>query len=440
MYVGVAKLNLMKYHIFLFLLLLSAFPFILFPDGTKSLVLLLLPFIMLLRWYKVKHFVLRTPLDWSIFLMMFMVLVSIWATPDLSFSLGKVAGVLFGIVFYYVMVDLIDSDTSLQSVVVFFSLFGVGFAVLAILGMQATSKFSILGTIPNQIPHIFRGISGAENGFNPNQVGGVLLFFVPLQGLLFQYYVQRKLHQNNKTALYGQRAPTVLCLVLLGIAMLVSLGSLLISQSRGALGGLLVAIFFLIALRTRWGKVAGLLFVIAIVLLIRFGFADQLVSPQGANTEVVGTVHLAGRMEIWSRALYGLADFPFTGMGMNMFRRVMPVLYPTFIVPNNRDMAHAHNHLLQAGLDLGIPGLIAYLSLWLVVGYLLYYVTRHSKDVRRRVIATGLSGGLLAHFVYGMTDTVALGSKPGFVFWWVLAISVAVFRLEMLDVNHLSSS
>jgi O-antigen ligase len=33
----------------------------------------------------------------------------------------------------------------------------------------------------------------------------------------------------------------------------------------------------------------------------------------------------AGRMELWSRAIYGIQDFPITGMGMNAFRKVMPV-------------------------------------------------------------------------------------------------------------------
>jgi hypothetical protein len=34
-----------------------------------------------------------------------------------------------------------------------------------------------------------------------------------------------------------------------------------------------------------------------------------------------------------------------------------------------------------------------------------------------RFVATGVGAGLLAHFVYGMTDTVALGAKPGIFFW-----------------------
>ena len=41
-------------------------------------------------------------------------------------------------------------------------------------------------------------------------------------------------------------------------------------------------------------------------------------------------------IEIWSRALYALQDFPFTGVGLGAFRRVVNVLYPLFLVPPGR--------------------------------------------------------------------------------------------------------
>ena len=86
--------------------------------------------------------------------------------------------------------------------------------------------------------------------------------------------------------------------------------------------------------------------------------------------------NVSGRVELWSRALYGIHDFPFTGMGMNVFRKVMPGLYPTYMATPGFDVAHAHNHLLQAALDLGVPGLIAYLALWIGTAALLVRVYR----------------------------------------------------------------
>jgi hypothetical protein len=44
-----------------------------------------------------------------------------------------------------------------------------------------------------------------------------------------------------------------------------------------------------------------------------------------------------------------------------------------------------------------------------------------------RLMALGLLGGLLAHFLYGLTDAVALGAKPGFLFWWLLAMTYGLY-------------
>ena len=44
-----------------------------------------------------------------------------------------------------------------------------------------------------------------------------------------------------------------------------------------------------------------------------------------------------------------------------------------------------------------------------------------------RLLALGVLGGLLAHFLFGITDAVALGAKPGFLFWWLLAMAFGLY-------------
>jgi hypothetical protein len=41
----------------------------------------------------------------------------------------------------------------------------------------------------------------------------------------------------------------------------------------------------------------------------------------------------------------------------------------------------------------------------------------------------GLGGSLLSSFVFNLTDTVALGAKPGPAWWMMLGLIVSVFRL-----------
>jgi putative inorganic carbon (HCO3(-)) transporter len=83
-------------------------------------------------------------------------------------------------------------------------------------------------------------------------------------------------------------------------------------------------------------------------------------------------------LEVWSRAIYGIQDFPFTGMGMNAFRKVVPVPYPLFTVSPDVDIRHAHNEFLQAALDLGIPGLIAFITLYIGAFWMLWEIWKNT--------------------------------------------------------------
>ena len=45
------------------------------------------------------------------------------------------------------------------------------------------------------------------------------------------------------------------------------------------------------------------------------------------------------------------------------------------------------------------------------------------------IIAIGLLGGMMAHMVYGIADTIALGEKAGLVFWSVLGLTGGLWRV-----------
>jgi putative inorganic carbon (HCO3(-)) transporter len=174
-----------------------------------------------------------------------------------------------------------------------------------------------------------------------------------------------------------------------------------------------------------------------------------------AAEPVLSLNSLAGRLEIWSRAIYGIQDFPFTGMGMNTFRKVMPVLYPLFTYLPEIDIGHAHNEFLQAALDLGIPGLIAFIALYIIAFWMLIRIwqsarldvapasnDQHKEDPLSkknkwfskidsspfadanlvRIAVLGLGGGLLAHMLWGLTDALSLGGRPAFLLWVILGL------------------
>ncbi len=135
-----------------------------------------------------------------------------------------------------------------------------------------------------------------------------------------------------------------------------------------------------------------------------------------------------GRKEIWSRAIYMIQDFPFTGVGMGSYGFVADALYPLFSFAPGA-ILHAHNLFLQIGVDLGIPGLIAWLAILLVVialSWKQYRYGRVHQNVQCAALGAGLLSSQLALVVHGMTDSVTWGMvRPAPLVWAIWGLAVA---------------
>jgi putative inorganic carbon (HCO3(-)) transporter len=360
--------------------------------------------------------------------MLLMVLVSMYATFAMSFSLGKIAGVLLGVGVFYALVGWASSSRRAAWAVAAYVLFGLPLAILGLLGINWTNKLPALSQLSAHLPSIVKGLPGAESGLQPNEVGGALVWIVPVQLSLLGWSLARKSA--------SRKARWILPIGLLLLTAMCT-GTLVLTQSRSALIGFALGMGLLLWLGMPKVRLAFvLLLVLAAATAIFLGpqtIANKLVDragPEGNPTE--GITSLQDRTEIWSRAIYGIEDFPFTGMGMNAFRRVMPILYPMFSVAPETDLAHAHNELLQAALDLGLPGLIAYMAIMLLATALLVQTWQSATEGWVRAAVAGIAAGLLAHFVYGITDAIALGAKPGVLLWWLLGLSVVLWQTTVV--------
>jgi putative inorganic carbon (hco3(-)) transporter len=174
----------------------------------------------------------------------------------------------------------------------------------------------------------------------------------------------------------------------------------------------------------RWGLVLpGIAAAGAAGLLVYPGPALELVTAGGG-----GIVNSAqGRLELWSRALAMIADFPFTGVGMGGFARALWLLYPLASVGPGTVLDHAHNLFLQVGTDYGLPGLVAWLAqmallLWMGVG-----AVRRARGGSLWPLAAGLLGGLVAYLVHGLTDSFTYYAKGHTIVWGCLSLIAALW-------------
>lgn len=401
-------------------------PFFFFPSPKRSLALLALPLLWLIRWIAYRRFIPRTALDWPLLLMLLMVGVSLWATFDPLFSLPKVTGLLLGIAFYYAMVGYSQQQKQIWLSISILIAISCAVASISLVGTTWASKFPLFAPITARLPQIIRDIPGNPSaGFNPNSVAGALLFAFPLLLVMvwpFGKGVLREIKGWRRALIY----------VMLLTAFVIVGGTLILTQSRGGYLGLLVGLGALIVLQRRSLMILSLLIgslLISLVFYVGVEPLENYFSGGSAASLESGINSLQGRIEIWSRAIYGLQDFPFTGMGMGTFRKVVPILYPLFTISPDADIGHTHNHFLAAGVDLGIPGLLAYLSLWFGSITMCWQVWHHSSNPTYRRLTLGLVSGMLAHFVWGIFDANVLGSKAGFLFWLVLGTIASLHSL-----------
>jgi putative inorganic carbon (HCO3(-)) transporter len=247
---------------------------------------------------------------------------------------------------------------------------------------------------------------------NPNILAGGIALLTPLAAAL---------------ALRWDWTPHRWLPILLGLLSCCGVGMIVLAQSRGADIGAILAILIIFALR--WPKLTyatPLLLLLLIVSLYWLG--PNFLFPKLTNDSALGG--LEGRLEIWSRAFYAIQDFPFTGIGIGTFGEVIPLLYPYFIIAPDVSVPHAHNLLLQIAIDLGLPGLIAYLALLINLFRMVYTILANRQSALVWALGAGSLGALIAMLLHGMVDATLWGSKLALLPWLLFAMITRLYLAQ----------
>lgn len=372
----------------------------------------------------------RTPMDMPILGILIMVPVSLYASVDWTLSLPKMYGIILGVALFYALVNRIHTVREVWLAAFGVVLTSVAFALLGLVGTDwSESKLFALPQIYGRLPHLIRGIPRSlGGGFHPNGIGGTLIFFVPVlvSLLLARGDLKRTQFAANNLLLRVWRAWHRHILV---GCLLLTLFTLILTKSRGSFMGVTVG---LLALGIWWDR--RFLWVIPAAALGLFVavqvWGGEALAELALRMDIVGggiTSTMQGRMEVWQRAIYMIQDFPYTGIGVGTFEKVANVMYPFFLLGPEAKVTHAHNTLLEVGVDLGIPGLVAYVALltcFVVAAWRAYHAL---SDRALQALIVGLACGMLAHQVFGLTDAFLLGTKPGVVMWAFLGLMAALY-------------
>ena len=402
-------------------LLALIIPLLLFPSRFSHLGLFLIPLPWLCRWIGLGHLTRRTPLDLPILLLLLMIPVTLWTTALPEITRPAVHKLLAGIALFYGIVNWARDEERIWWTA--WGLIGLGtaLALVAPFGVQwSRGKLFQLAPFYTLFP------ASLPETIHPNVMAGALVILFPLPLALI---VLGSRHHLPSLAISHPRLRGVA----LALAFLSMLSILLATQSRGAYIAAVVVIGFVPCAwpqdRLTWRNLWFLFWGTAILgglgyvgSRVGWGHLVDLMTRTGSSQS------LEGRLEVWSRALYMMQDFPFTGVGMGTFNQVANVMYPFFLAGPDAEIGHAHNLFLQVGVDLGYPGLIAFVTILLLCLAMTWQSYRHSR--RLRSLALGLLGSYVALILHGLVDAVGWGTKPAVIPWALFGLTAALYNLS----------
>ena len=355
---------------------------------------------------------LQTPISLAMLLLLLWLPVNIWAAVDAVRAWESAGYLLLGVTLFVALISwppMLRHPQRLAWLLIAFA------SVLALVGPLLLTTESVLPSPLVALQHVAAPfVARLGETLNPNILAGAPVVLLPLAAAL---------GLPPPRSARGTRSASphrLVRLALWGAAGLM-FAVILLTGSRGAV--LAAAVSLPLVLCLRWPRLLwgiALLGVLAGLWVWGRGDMGGVLDQLSSGGEIGG---LDERVEIWSRALYAIQDFSFTGVGLGAFNQVIPLLYPYFLIAPSVDIPHAHNLVLQVAVDLGMPGLIAWLAILMIA-------INQSIAVLRRgpsslwALGAGVLGALVAMLVHGQLDATLWGTKLAFLPWLLFALAV----------------
>jgi putative inorganic carbon (HCO3(-)) transporter len=373
----------------------------------------------LVRLVAYGHLSVRSPVDLSALLLALMAPLSLYVSILPEVTGVQLLRLISGLVLFYAVINWTQDRRKLM--VLISGTAGVGFLLALTAPISVQWTVAKLPVLPSGLYDRF--VLLFSDWVHPNVLAGTLVILLPIPYCMLLF--------NWREISWLERIVHFLATITMTLIIV-------LTQSRGAWIALGAVLVISLGLRWRWGWI-GLVIsgVIAAGAIYQFGI--NTITQALASNPSLGDIN--GRVEIWSRALLMIQDFPLSGIGTGLFTRIADLLYPFYTVVKS-DLNHAHNLFLQIGVDMGIPGLVAWLSILVLILVLSWQLYRKGRIVSSW--AAGVGAGLLlsqfALILHGLTDSVTWGmvrSAP--IVWGIWGIAAASSSIAAKRMNNQNS-
>lgn len=193
--------------------------------------------------------------------------------------------------------------------------------------------------------------------------------------------------------------------------MILGAGAVLCTGSRGGVIALCVVLSY--AYLVDKGMFLKKIVLIGITISAVFLFMPDGIRERfdrlGDSEQDYNLTHKHGRMMVWERSMSLIRENPVFGVGMHNF------IFVESDVNNESRGVVTHNFILQVATELGIPGALILLSIfvvsWRQTRRVRAQVRRTANNVRAYALLSGLECAWLAFFIGGQFLSVAFSSQ-----------------------------
>jgi len=348
----------------------------------------------------------RTPINFLIFIYFFwIILTSIIVGGESLLYVGIVLSLIGGYLFIYNLLKE-NQKASLKIIKIIYSL-GLFFAVFGVIFFLVGLNFPH-GTTDNL--RLFFGNVKYNNKIaissffhNENLLGELLMFSIPAAFALYLVNKKRKRIIPKRFYLF-----TFLFLIIV----------LYLSDARGGWIGVFFSLIFMSSsfIRKRMISILVLVFIAGII-----GYFFLLsISPE--TIAKIGDPGIRPRLFLWQESYPLIKESPIVGVGLAQTRKA--------IVENIEEplwIQTMHNNYLRTAVEIGIPGLLIYLTLLVVVARecrkRIKIIPEREKSIKDIVLL--FAGGIFfGHIFFQFTQACIFGGLGFNSFFFLVVIAM----------------
>lgn len=366
------------------------------------------------RWF------VPTPLDGALVGLLGATVMGFAVSVDRELSWTRFWYLLLGMALLTTLASWVRSERR-QSVIVYLLVVGgLGVLLVALAGTDWSKVRLVNLAVYEHLPALLRNpvwgglIAGRGRSFNPRAISFGVAALVPA-------LVAIAAHGQSGV---WRRSAAVVAVALGGLLVL-------LQSIQGIVGATLGVGVLLLWGRRRWIRALGGTVVVAIVLGAVWALGPGAGTVRVLATRALSIDDVAGagvvlRLDIWNRALAMLRDLAFTGAGLDGYERLQIGFYPGLLLGPE---VHAHTLLLQVALDLGMPGLIAFLGLLVAFFRMVALADARSSS---NALLRACVAGVVAYLGAGTID-VPWSTKSGLILWVLLGVAAGVMRPQTAE-------